>query len=461
MTDIICTSPVNGHVLDSRSFATPAEIDAAVAAARTAQKTWARMPLPDRIAAALRFLDALKAMNEDIVPELALQMGRPIRYGGEIRGVEERVRHMAGIAEEALAPISPAPRDGFIRTIKREPLGLVFVIAPWNYPYLTTVNSVVPALIAGNAVILKHSEQTILVGDRFQMAMDRAGLPEGLFQHVAMSHEGAAKLMGSGLVDHVSFTGSVRGGREMERALAGTFASLGLELGGKDPAYVRADANLAHAIENLVDGAYFNSGQSCCGIERIYVDSSVYNDFVAGFETLARGYVLGDPLETETTLGPMAQARLAATVREHIAEAVAKGAHAHVDAKAFDADEPGTPYLAPQMLTNVDHSMRVMREETFGPVVGIVKVASEAEAIRLMNDSEFGLTASIWTSDAEAAERIGAEIETGTVFMNRCDYVDPGLPWTGVKHTGRGAALSVLGYQTLTQPKGYHLRTKL
>jgi len=256
----------------------------------------------------------------------------------------------------------------------------------------------------------------------------------------------------------VSFTGSVRGGREVERALAGTFASLGLELGGKDPAYVRADANLPHAIETLVDGAYFNSGQSCCGIERIYVDSAVYDDFVAGFEAMAKAYVLGNPLDQSTTLGPMAQARFAATVRDQVDEAIAKGARPHIDAKTFPADESGTPYVAPQLLTNVDHSMRVMREETFGPVVGLMKVDSEAEAIRLMNDSEFGLTASIWTSDAEAAERIGAEIETGTVFMNRCDYVDPGLPWTGVKNTGRGAALSVLGFHALTQPKGYHFR---
>ncbi len=461
MTDLTCISPIDGRIVDRRPFAAPSHIDAAVTAAKAAQKLWARVPLLERVGVMLGFLDALKSMNAEIVPELALQMGRPIRYGGELRGVEERVRYMAEIAEEALAPISPAPREGFIRTIKREPLGLVFVIAPWNYPYLTTVNSVVPALIAGNAVILKHSEQSILVGDRFQMAMERAGLPKGLFQHIAMSHDGAARLMGSGLVDHVSFTGSVRGGREMEHALAGTFASLGLELGGKDPAYVRADANLPHAIETLADGAYFNSGQSCCGIERIYVDAAVYDDFVAGFEAMAKAYVLGNPLDQSTTLGPMAQARFAATVRDQVDEAVAKGARPHIDAKAFPADEPGTPYVAPQLLTNVDHSMRVMREETFGPVVGIMKVQSEAEAIRLMNDSEFGLTASIWTSDAEAAERIGAEIETGTVFMNRCDYVDPGLPWTGVKNTGRGAALSVLGFHALTQPKGYHLRTAL
>ncbi|MBC8048789.1 MAG: aldehyde dehydrogenase family protein [Chitinophagales bacterium] len=461
MSELICVSPVDGRVVDRRAYATPAEIDAAVAAAKAAQKAWSRVPLAERSRVMLAFLDAMKAMNDDMAAELTLQMGRPVRYGGEMRGVEERVRMMVEIAQEALAPIKPKPREGFTRMIKREPLGMVFVIAPWNYPYLTTVNSVVPALIAGNAVILKHADQTILAGDRFQAAMDAAGLPEGLFQHLPMTHADAATLLGSGLVDYVSFTGSVRGGREVERALAGTFASLGLELGGKDPAYVRADANIAHAIENLADGAYFNSGQCCCGIERIYVDAKVYDDFVGGFEAMVKSYVLGNPLEQSTTLGPMSHARFAATVRDHVDQAITSGAYPHIDTKTFAADAPGTPYVAPQLLTNVNHTMRVMREETFGPVVGIMKVESEAEAIRLMNDSEYGLTASIWTSDAEASERIGAEIETGTVFMNRCDYVDPGLPWTGVKNTGRGAALSVLGFHALTQPKGYHLRTAL
>jgi acyl-CoA reductase-like NAD-dependent aldehyde dehydrogenase len=250
----------------------------------------------------------------------------------------------------------------------------------------------------------------------------------------------------------------VAGGRAIERAAAGTFTTLGLELGGKDPAYVRADADMAHAVENLVDGAFFNSGQCCCGIERIYVHESRYDAFVKGAVDLVGRYVLGNPLEEATTLGPMAHKRFADLVRRQIQEAVAKGAKAHVDPSDFSADTGGTAYLAPQVLTNVDHSMSVMREESFGPVVGIVKVRDDEEAIRLMNDSPYGLTAAIWTSDADAAERIGARLETGTVFMNRCDYLDPGLVWTGVKDTGRGASLSSLGYDALTRPKSYHLR---
>jgi acyl-CoA reductase-like NAD-dependent aldehyde dehydrogenase len=365
---------------------------------------------------------------------------------------------MIALAQTALSNIVPEPKAGFKRYIAREPVGLVLTVAPWNYPYLTAVNSVVPALMAGNAVLLKHAAQTLLVGDRFQAAMDQAGLPKGLFRTLTLSHDDTGKLIASGAIDQVCFTGSVAAGKTIERAAAGTFAGIGLELGGKDPAYVRPDVDLGHAIENIVDGAYFNSGQCCCGIERVYVHADVYDKFVEGFADLTRQYVLGDPLDQNTTLGPMAQPRLAATVRDHIAEALHKGARALIDSKAFAKDKDGSTYVAPQVLVNVDHAMKVMMDETFGPVVGIMKVRDDAEAIRLMNDSPYGLTASIWTKDMDAAERIGAEIETGTVYMNRADYLDPGLAWTGVKDTGRGATLSRVGYESLTRPKSYHLR---
>jgi acyl-CoA reductase-like NAD-dependent aldehyde dehydrogenase len=458
MADIVCVSPIDGKELARRSTASATEIEAALTRARQAQRNWAFVPLRERMAIVMRGVDALGAMNEDIVGELARQMGRPIRYGGEFRGVEERARHMAAIAEQALAPIVPASREGFRRLIKREPLGLVLVIAPWNYPYLTAINSIVPALIAGNAVILKHAAQTILVGERFQQAFDRAGLPPGLFTHLVLSHGDAARIIASGAVDHVNFTGSVAGGRAIEQAAAGTFTSLGLELGGKDPAYVRPDAKLDHAVENLVDGAFYNSGQCCCGIERIYVHERIYDHFVESFVELTGRYLLGNPLEQETTLGPMANLRFADLVRRQTAEALAKGARGHLDAKAFPANDEGTAYLAPQVLTKVDHSMSVMIEESFGPVVGIMKVKSDDEAVTLMNDSRYGLTASIWSVDTDAAQALGDRIETGTVFMNRCDYLDPALAWTGVKDTGRSASLSEIGYAMLTRPKSFHLR---
>ena len=399
------------------------------------------------------------AMKPEIGPELAWQMGRPIRYGGgEMGGFEERSRYMVSIAESALARVEPNTREGFRRYVRRDPLGIVLTIAPWNYPYLTAVNSIIPGLMAGNAVMLKHATQTILAGDRFQLAMDRAGLPKGLFQNLVLSHQDTLTLIGSGQVDQVCFTGSVASGRAIEQAAAGTFAGVGLELGGKDPAYVRSDADLTHAVENLVDGSFFNSGQCCCGIERIYVQAEIYDKFVDGFADLTRQYVLGDPLDPHTTLGPMAQPRLAQTVRDHIGEAVGKGARALIDTKAFTKDATGSTYVAPQVLVDVDHRMKVMMEESFGPVVGIMKVSDDEEAIRLMNDSPYGLTASVWTRDMDAAERIGAKVETGTVYMNRCDYLDPGLAWTGVKETGRGATLSRIGYEMLTRPKSFHLR---
>ena len=314
--------------------------------------------------------------------------------------------------------------------------------------------------MAGNAVVLKHAASTLLVAERFQQAFDRAKLPKGVFQHLVLDHKQTAEIIAGGHANMVCFTGSVAGGKAMEEASAGRFINLGLELGGKDPAYVRPDANMAHAIENLVDGAFFNSGQSCCGIERIYVHRKVWSDFLDGFVDLTKKYVLGSPLDQETTLGPMVRAEAAAFVRKQIASAVRAGAKAHIDPKSFPRDKTGTPYMAPQVLTSVTHRMSVMKDESFGPVVGIMKVSGDEEAVELMNDSPYGLTAAIWTQDVDAARAIGDEIQTGTVFMNRCDYLDPALTWTGVKDTGRGATLSKVGYEALTRPKSYHLRTR-
>jgi len=459
MTDTVkIISPVDGKIYVERPIAGDAGLRQAIADAKRAMPGWAATPLADRVALVVKAIDALIAMNDEIVPELAWQMGRPIRYGGEFGGVRERTDYMAKIAESALGDIRHTDKPGFTRFLRKVPLGLVMVIAPWNYPFLTAVNTIVPALIAGNVVLLKHAAQTLLVGERFAKAFEKVGLPKGVFQNIVLSHAQTEALLASGEVDHVNFTGSVAGGRAIERAAAGTFASMGLELGGKDPAYVRADADLDHAIANLVDGAFFNSGQCCCGIERIYVHESLYKPFVDGVADLTAKYVLGNPLDEATTLGPMAQARFAAWVRQQTEEAVRAGAKALVDTTKFAADAPGSCYLAPQVLVDVNHQMSVMREESFGPVVGIMKVRDDEEAITLMNDSPYGLTAAIWTSDVDAAERIGDKIETGTVFMNRCDYLDPALVWTGVKDTGKGAALSSIGYDNLTRPKSYHLR---
>ena len=460
MADIIkCVSPVDGRIYAKRPAAKSKEIAAVFAAAHEAQDKWKRLSLKERAAYCSAAVDAMLAMKDEIVPELAWQMGRPVRYGaGELRGFEERARHMIAIAGEALENVVPKPIAGFTRFIKREPLGVVFTVAPWNYPYLTAVNSIIPALMAGNTVVLKHAAQTLLVGERFAKAF--AKLPKGVFQNIVLTHAQTSEIISAGLANSVCFTGSVAGGAAMEEAAAGRFLHVGLELGGKDPAYVRHDANLAHAIENLVDGAFFNSGQSCCGIERIYVHKKLYKDFVDGFVDLTRKYVLDDPLLEKTTLGPLVKPEAAELVRKQIRSAVRAGASAHIDEKQFPVSQKGSSYLAPQVLTGVNHQMSVMTEESFGPVVGIMKVSDDDEALALMNDSEYGLTAAIWTQDEGACLRMGDEIATGTVFMNRCDYLDPALTWTGVKNTGRGATLSRVGYETLTRPKSYHLRTK-
>ncbi len=462
MSDVIrCVSPVDGSVYAEMPIASQRQVEETFAAARSAQAAWRKTPIAERAAICNRAVDAMLAMREEIVPELAWQMGRPVRFGGgELNGLEERARYMIDIAEEALAPVDPGPKEGFERYITREPVGVVFVIAPWNYPYLTAVNAIVPALMAGNAVVLKHASSTPLVARRFQQAFDAAGLPEGVFSHLFLNHEQTSQIISSGLADMVNFTGSVGGGRVMEEAAVGRFIPVGLELGGKDPAYVRADADIGFAAENLVDGAFFNSGQSCCGVERIYVQADVYDDFVERFVEITRQYVLGDPLDEATTLGPMVKGAAADFVRGQIGEAVRGGATAHIDTKDFPLDAPGSPYMAPQVLTGVNHQMSVMREESFGPVIGIMKVSGDEEAVQLMNDSEFGLTASVWTRDVEAARALSDDLEAGTIYMNRCDYLDPALAWTGWKNSGRGVTLSKLGYEVLTRPKSHHFRVK-
>ncbi|WP_026234899.1 aldehyde dehydrogenase family protein [Calidithermus timidus] len=453
-------SPVDGRVYVERELAGPEALERVLDRATRAQRAWAKTPLEERLAIVERMVETMLGAVEQVALELTWQMGRPIRHSPKeiTGGFAERARYMARIAPAALQDIPAEALPGFTRFIRREPLGVVLVLAPWNYPYLTSVNTIVPALLAGNAVVLKHSAQTPLVAERYAWAFQEAGLPEGVFQYLHMDHDLTAKAIADPRVAFVAFTGSVAGGRAVERAAAGHFKGVALELGGKDPAYVREDADLEHSVVNLVDGAMFNSGQSCCGVERIYVHEAVYEPFVEAFVAETLKLRLGNPLDPETTLGPMVRAEAAEFVRGQIAEALAQGAQALIDPRHFPADAPGTPYLAPQVLVNVNHNMRVMVEESFGPVVGIMKVRSDEEALALMNDSPYGLTASIWSQDEGAALELGEGIETGTVFLNRCDYLDPALAWTGVKESGRGCSLSILGYEQLTRPKSYHLR---
>ncbi len=455
MTTLTCYSPIDGSVVAERSCHPLDAATAMINQARTAQAAWAARSVQDRIDRVMAGVAVLGAMNDDIVPELARMMGRPIRYGGEFAGLDERATYMAAIAEDSLADVVVGDDQAVRRVIKRVPHGVVFVVAPWNYPYLTAINTVAPALIAGNSVVLKHATQTILVGERMTRAFHEAGVPEDVFVNVFLDHDTSLELIGHRAFDFINFTGSTTSGAAIEKAASGTFVGVGTELGGKDPAYVMEDADLEATVAGLIDGAMYNSGQCCCGIERIYVCESLYEDFVSRAVALVNGYRLGDPLDWDTTLGPMAHKRVADAVRQQIDDALADGAVAHIPKSAAD---DGGCYLSPQILTNVNHDMCIMRQESFGPVVGIVSVSGDEEAIALMNDSDFGLTVSLWTRDIERAELLGDRLETGTVFLNRADYIDPGLCWTGCKNTGRGAGLSSIGYHSLTRPRSYHFR---
>jgi acyl-CoA reductase-like NAD-dependent aldehyde dehydrogenase len=459
MSVLKCISPIDGSVFAERPVMDVQTATAAVDKVRAAQPAWAKRPLSERIKLVKAGIARLNEMTDEVVPEFAHMMGRPVRFGGEFGGVNERTEYMSSIAEKALAPLVIEETDTFTRKIEHVPHGVVFVIAPWNYPYLTAINTIVPALIAGNAVVIKHATQTLLVGERIAKAFAEAGLPDDVFINIFLDHAGSEALISAGAFDFINFTGSVGGGKAIEKAAAGTFTGLGLELGGKDPGYVMDDCDLDWAVDVLMDGALYNAGQCCCGIERIYVARPLYEEFIEKAKAWAEKLKLGSPLDPDTTIGPMANVRFAREVREQTKEAIADGARALVDPKLFPEDDGGA-YLMPQILVDVTHDMRVMRDESFGPVVGIMPVDSDEEAVKLMNDCQYGLTASLWTNDPERAQRIGEQIETGTVFMNRADYLDPALCWTGCKDTGRGGSLSEIGFHNLTRPKSYHMRKK-
>ncbi|MCM4167673.1 Succinate semialdehyde dehydrogenase [NAD(P)+] Sad [Arenibacter antarcticus] len=453
-------SPIDGSIYYTAEEHGPKDIEQALNLAESAFPIWADLSIAERATYITLFVDAIVQDKNDIALEITWQMGRPLGQSpGEIKGFADRAHYMIKVAEEALSDYRLIDKDNpDKRWVERVPIGVVSVLSPWNYPFLTSVNAIVPALMAGNVVILKHSFQTPLVAERYAEAAAKAGLPKGVFQIVHLNHKNTAQLVGDGRIKGVYFTGSVKGGIAIQNSLLNKFIPCGLELGGKDPAYVMADANVEHSVENLVDGAFFNSGQSCCGIERIYVHESLYDKFVDGFVAATKQYKLGNPLHAETNLGPMVKTDAANYVRKQIAQAMAKGAKSLVPESLFAASKKDSPYLSPHVLVNVDHSMEVMTEESFGPVVGIMKVKNDEEAIRLMNDSQYGLTASLWGTDMDRAISLGKKIETGTVFMNRCDYLDPALAWTGVKNSGSGVTLSKMGYDHVTRVKSFNFR---
>ena len=453
-------TPIDNSTYVERNYATSQEIENVLDISKKASSDWRNQSINTRKTYLTRFIDIFLENNQEIEEQLCKQMGRPIsQCGGELNGFEERARYMIDKSEQALENIISKKNDEFDNFISKDPLGTIFIVAPWNYPYNTSVNSIVPSLLSGNTVILKHSSQTPLCAEQLFKAAKLSGLPEGVFQFLHLDHYSTSKIISDKRIDHVLFTGSVSGGRQVKKAIGERFINAGLELGGKDPAYVRKDCNLQHAIENLADGSFYNSGQSCCGIERIYVDGEIYDDFIDGIKSITEKYILDNPLKKETNLGPVVKLSAAQSMRSQIKEAISNGAKDIIGQTNFKISEESNCYVSPSVLINVDHNMKFMMEETFGPNVGIMKVKNEVEAAKLLNDSPYGLTASVWTSDKEFAEKFGPKINTGTFFMNRCDYLDPGLAWTGVKNTGTGVTLSVLGFDHVTRAKSYHYRT--
>ena len=450
-------TPIDNTVYVEREYHS-AKIEQTIESSMKAQKEWASLNVNERVKLLKNFVEDFLSKGDVIGEELSRQIGRPIsQAAGELNGFKERADYMLSIAEKKLANIDVTKDNNFKSFIKRRALGIVFVIAPWNYPYLVAVNSIIPAMASGNTVILKHSAQTPLCAEQLYQSAKKT-LPKDVFNYLHLNHNDGLKVVSDKRINFVSFTGSVKAGYDVQKATHTKFIDMALELGGKDPAYARHDCDLEKTVENLVDGSFFNSGQSCCGIERIYVDEKIYNKFIELFVSKTYNYTLGNPLQKETNLGPVVKLSAADFIIKQMNNAIDKGAKKMIDEKKFIFPKEHKNYLVPQVLTNVNHDMNFMTEETFGPCVGIMKVQDENEAIKLMNDSPYGLTASIWTKDLEIAEKIGNQVQTGTFYMNRCDYLDPALSWTGVKETGKGCSLSEIAYEKLTSPKSFHLR---
>ena len=454
---LVVDNPFTGEPACEVELADGRAASATLDRAREAARSWRTSALTDRVALCERAALALEARSEAIAADITRMMGKPLAQArGEVKSTTARARHMMSIAEAALADVT-LPLAGFERRIVREPVGVVLDLPAWNYPLLTAVNCVFPAVLAGNAVIVKHSPRSPLCGEHFARAFAEAKAPAHLVQSLNCDHAQSERLVGDDRVDQVVFTGSVFGGHRMVEAATRRFLHPCLELGGNDPAYVAPDCDLAKTVENVVDGAIYNAGQSCCAVARVYVHKSVYGRFLELAESLVRAYVLGDPTAAETTLGPIAQRPHVAELEAFVSDAQARGGRVVAGGKATSVDGRGRFFEA-TLVADGDQSMELFRRESFGPIVAVARVESDDEALEKMNDSRLGLTASVWTADRGRAARFASALEYGTVFMNRCDYLDPALPWSGRKDSGQGVSLSALGFEGLTRPKAIHFR---
>ena len=449
--DVACTVPLADETLVGTT------LDRARLAAVAMRKT----SVAERIAFCERAMLAMEKSEDAIAADITRMMGKPLGQAkNEVKGMTSRARHMMSIAEASLADIVLPPKDGFERRIVKEPMGVVLDLPAWNYPLLTAVNALIPAALAGNAVVLKHSPRSPLCGEHFARAFAESGAPKDVVQALHCDHPTSERIVGDARVDHVLFTGSILGGHRIQQAAGARFLHVGLELGGNDPAYVAEDADLEKTVENLVDGACYNAGQSCCAVERVYVHRSLYKRFVELAEPMIRAYVMGDPMDAKTTLGPIAQPHHVPELDALVRDAESKGARVVVGGKPQRVNGKGRFFEA-TLIDGATHAMKLMQAESFGPILPVAVVDSDEEALRLMNHSRLGLTASVWTRDRDRATRMARALDFGTILMNRCDALDPALPWTGVKDSGRGVTLSALGFDALTHPKAIHFRLAL
>lgn len=460
MSDVVrVDNPFTHEIVFEAPLVDDRQLDGLMERAHAAHLEWQRVPLKERVGMIERFVQAFEARRDRYAAEITACMGKPLRQSqNEIDAMFDRARQVAGIAETALAPEILPPKPGFERSIHREPVGVVAVLAAWNYPLLIACNPTIPAVIAGNAVVMKHSSRTPRCAEMFEEAFREAGAPEGLVTAVHTDHQIAEKLVQHPKTGFVSFTGSVGGGRRIYQAIAAKrFIDAALELGGKDPAYVTADAPLELTVENVMDGALYNAGQSCCAVERVYVEAPLYDRFVEACVEAAKAQKLGDPTAEETTVGPMAQPNAPDFLAGQVEQAKQSGARILCGGSKTSVGGRGR-FFEPTIVADTDLRMAIESEESFGPVVAIARVKDDAEAIARMNASDLGLTGSVWTKDPERGKRLAEQVEAGTVFINRADYLDPLLAWTGWRDSGRGVSLSRLGYLSVTKPKSYHFR---
>jgi len=459
MTSFDIVSPVDGSVYATRSYASRSEVMAAAARARKALAGWRTTAFEDRVKLVKAFLVEIGNRRDTLAEMVTWQMGRPSWQADETGRLLANGDVLVDDAAKVLKPSVIHQEENIRRAVELDPVGLCFSICAWNYPVAMASSLVTAPLLMGNVVLLKHAPQTALIAEVFAEAARAAGLPEGVYQSLHIAHADAEALIGSGLVDMVQFIGSTRGGQAVYDAGRGTFVRYGLELGGKDPVYIRADAPVEKIMDDLMEGSFGNAGQSCCSVERIYVHRDIHDRFVDCFTSATAKVEMGHPINDKPFFGPLVSAAAATRVNGLVEDAVAKGARQLMPTGKSPLVTPGGAYVEPQVLVNVDHSMAIMKDETFGPVIPIMAVDSDEQAVALMNDSDYGLTSAVWTQDIDRGLELGRQLESGMFYLNRCDHADMYLPWGGVKKSGIGRSYCEKGLEELVVPRSYHLRT--